>query len=333
MRLFLAGDYRSNTGPAQVTNSLLRAMPSDTLYQKMQHKCFRIFEIILNTCKADVIIYSGLSRQVPLGIKIAHIFHKPVFYLMHGSIKHEGHINHEYSSALLKQEEYVLDQSDYILAVSIPFKNWLKQNYPKLVNKIYHLTNAIDWDLINMPPCTVMRKSMQIMSIGGGMPRKNILSICKAIEKIYSENPSCTIRLLVAGNSGDDLNNIKSYPFVDYVGIIPHEQVLTYMQQSSVYVQNSVFETFGIAPLEALLCGCSLLLSHQTGALSIIPAANEDMIINDAYDINEISRKLSHVLCNPNHEQLLSSVNFETSCPHYRVQELFLLIESLIRIS
>ena len=135
---------------------------------------------------------------------------------------------------------------------------------------------------------------------------------------------------MVAGAEGKDINTIKSYPFVDYIGMIPHEQILTYMQQSALYIQNSVFETFGIAPLEALLCGCNLLLSCHTGALSIIPGALETDIIYDPYDIDEIANKILTLLHNNNQKRLISSINFDTSSPSYRVYELLTLINSLI---
>lgn len=330
MKIFLAGDYYSKTGPAHATKLLLESMPQDTVYQTVRNKLLRIPEILWKTLLADVIIYSGPSRQMILGIKAAHLLHKPTFYIMHGSITHESSINHDNNKRLLDIENFILKHIQYILAVSIPFETWLKKAYPEYQQKIYHLTNAVDWDLLKIPKSQLHRNQNQIMSIGGGMPRKNILSVCKAINQLYLHDNTCNIRFLVAGGDGEDMDAIKSYPFVDYIGTVPHEHILSYMQQSALYIQNSVFETFGLAPLEALLCGCNLLLSCQTGALSIIPGMNKDEVIQDSYNIDELAQKISQQIKNSNHDRLLYSIDFNKTAPQYRVQELLSLIRSLI---
>lgn len=330
MKIFLAGDYYSETGPSNATKTLLQALPQDTLYQKMHNKFLRIPEIIWKTFLSDVIIYSGASFQAVLGITVARLLRKPTFYIMHGSIAYESSINHDLNKKLLSIENFILKHIDYILAVSIPFENWLKERYPEYTPKIYHLINAIDWNLIKAPAIILPRNGNQIMSVGGGMPRKNILSLCKAIEILYQRDPDCKIRLIVAGAGGIDLPAIKAYSFVDYIGLVSHEEVLSYMKQSALYIQNSVFETFGLAPFEALLCGCNLLLSCHTGAISILSGINDNDIIHDPYDINEISNKIEILLRDNNHDCLLSSINFETSSPQYRAQELLDLIYTLI---
>ncbi len=67
------------------------------------------------------------------------------------------------------------------------------------------------------------------------------------------------------------------------------------MKQSDLYIQNSSFETFGLAVCEAIACNCKILLSKHIGALSIIKNLDEDMIINDNTDINEISEKINKI--------------------------------------
>lgn len=330
MKIFLAGDYYSETGPANATKLLLEAMPQNTVYQKVRNKMMRIPEIIWKTIVADVIIYSGPSRQMIFGIQFAHLLRKPTFYIMHGSISHESSINHDVNKRLLYIEYFILKHIRYVLAVSSPFENWLKKTYPEYQQKIYHLTNAVDWELLKMPQSQSHRNQDQIMSIGGGMPRKNILSICKALNQLYQMDNTCCIRFLVAGGNGEDLDAIKSYPFVDYIGTVSREQILASMQQSTLYIQNSVFETFGLAPLEALLCGCNLLLSCHTGAISIIPGIHTDEVVQDPYNIEELAQKILLQFKKSNHDRLLSSIDFKKTVPQYRVQELLSLIKSLI---
>ena len=49
-------------------------------------------------------------------------------------------------------------------------------------------------------------------------------------------------------------------------GALSEEQVLTLFRRSSVYVAASVYEPFGLAPLEAALCGCAVV-ANDIGSL------------------------------------------------------------------
>ena len=59
MRIFLAGDQYSGTGPANVTKYYIDNLPAGTLYQKRRSKIARVPEILINTMRADVVVYSG----------------------------------------------------------------------------------------------------------------------------------------------------------------------------------------------------------------------------------------------------------------------------------
>lgn len=341
IKLFIAGDYWSGTGPANVTKSLIQGNNPCILYQKTKNKLLRIIEIIMKTLRSDAVVYSAFSVQNLWGFAIAKSFHRPSFYLMHGSIDYESFLNGEPQPDMVKQEASMLNAADFILAVSTPFEQWLKQRYPQYCHKIYTLTNGIDWNQLNHERQSNTDKSLiapkklpakvpeQILSIGGGMPRKNILSICKAIAYIYQNNPDCAIKLIVLGSDGNDSAAIRSYPFVEYRGLVSHEEALSCMASSSLFIQNSSFETFGLAPVEALLQGCSLLLSSSVGASSIMANLQEHDIINYPENSQELQEKILFVLQHPNDKRLLKGIDRDSTSIEYRQQELLTLVEAL----
>jgi glycosyltransferase involved in cell wall biosynthesis len=59
-------------------------------------------------------------------------------------------------------------------------------------------------------------------------------------------------------------------------------------------VQNSSFETFGLAVCEALSAGSELLIAKNVGAISVIDNLTEKNIINSPDDIDEIAKKISY---------------------------------------
>ena len=64
------------------------------------------------------------------------------------------------------------------------------------------------------------------------------------------------------------------------------------MSESSLYIQNSLFETFGLAIAEALNCGCKLLISKNVGIIDVLNNINSNEIINNPNDIKEITKKI-----------------------------------------
>lgn len=320
MRIFLVGDYTSGTGPANVTQCLLAALPKDTLYLKTWNKIARTFEILWKTAKADVCLFSGYSRQNILGLKWAGLWHKPTCYLMHGCVEHENEINGVPDDEMSRVERETLRLSDKILAVSAQFEEWLKHTYPAYADKTGHLTNGIDWQRMQERPASIFRDRKQILSVGGGMPRKRIVKICEAVCMLNEKGYDLT--LAVAGDTGPDTEKIRSYSFVKDYGLLGKKEMEQLYCSSGIFVQNSCFETFGLAPLEALLCGCDVLLSKNVGALSVLSGTEPDDIIEDCEDAGEIAEKTERLLKKENHTRLLVELDKESTSWEARALEL-----------
>jgi glycogen synthase len=50
-------------------------------------------------------------------------------------------------------------------------------------------------------------------------------------------------------------------PDLRWAGVLPSAELTSLLQRSAVYVATSRYEPFGLAPLEAALCGCALVIS------------------------------------------------------------------------
>lgn len=314
MRIFVIGDYKSETGPANVTKELIAALPKDTLYLKYMNKALRLLELYIKIPQCDVCVISGHSRQNLIAIEQAAKYGKKVVFLMHGCVEYENEINGVPDEEMAEVERRTLAGADLILAVSRQFEEWLKAHYPEHAAKVSHLTNGIDFSGYNAASdyCATGDGSVTnpyiLMSIGGGMPRKRIVRICEAIELLKERGIYC--KLLVAGAKGLDTERIAAYEFVLDRGLIKHERLLKELKRVKLYIQNSCFETFGLAPFEALINGCDLLLSRHVGALSIFDRGviTEKDIIQDCEDRIEIADKIEHLLKNGNHDRLLAGI-------------------------
>ncbi len=321
MRILVVGDYRTGTGPANVTKSYLACLPENTMKINSTGKLGRVFEILWKSLFANIILCSGYSGQNIVAIRIAHILHKPAAYLMHGCVEHENAINGVPDQKMNEIERKTLKLTDAIIAVSAQFAAWLWEHYPEHMNKIDFVTNGVDWEALEALNANELREPNRIMSIGGGMPRKMIRYICEAIDKLNRER-QMDLKLTVIGDTGYDTREINGYSFVENLGLVPFEETVRLLYQSRLFIQNSCFETFGLAPIEALACGCDLLLSDRIGARFVLKGLQDEDLIHDYSNADEIAEKIQNRLQCGNHERLQSSIHKESTSWEARTRQL-----------
>ena len=335
MKVFVIGDYRTGTGPANVTKEYLLRFPENTARLIFKSKPLRAIEIIFKMPFCSVVLISGYSRQNLLALKWAGVLNKPCAYLMHGCVEHENAINDCVNETMSLTERKTMEKSDAIYAVSNRFAAWLKTNYPEYSDKISAAVNGVDTRLIeNMDGFHGIkaggRDKNMIFTIGGGMPRKKIKHICAAVELINRKAGEPGLRLVVAGDKGKDDEAINSYPFVENIGLVDSAITKGLYREASLFVQNSCFETFGLAPMEALVNGCSILVSKETGAIELFRELEDGDVIDNWYDDAEIAFKIEALLKKGNASRLTQSFDKESSSWEERTMELWKKLQDLL---
>ena len=108
-----------------------------------------------------------------------------------------------------------------------------------------------------------------IICVGRIEPRKNQLSIIKAIEKLRSELNK-DIKLVFVGFLGENKHfeyahkfhkELKNKKWITHVQNVPYQQMVGYYKNAKVCVSASWFETTGLTSLEALFCGTNAVAS------------------------------------------------------------------------
>ncbi|MDO4188773.1 MAG: glycosyltransferase, partial [Lachnospiraceae bacterium] len=122
---------------------------------------------------------------------------------------------------------------------------------------------------------------------------------------------------------------IGKYPFVKNLGLVSPEKKEELFRECGIFIQNSCFETFGLAPVEALCAGMSVLCSKVCGVLDLFSSADSHDIIDNYSDADEIAEKIQYIMENPNREKLLRDIDFNTMSWEARTEE---LIEKLGQI-
>lgn len=300
-KIYFMGDFCSTTGPAIVNKNYYPYMKEVSYICRTNSKIIRPLHFAFYIMRCDSLLISGLSKFHIKAAKIAKKMNKNVVYLMHGYNKVEYKLDEVTIEKrfLRETEDEMLETANKIICVSERFCEYMKKERKDIAIKFDFVNNGIE--IINNKVKKEKKNDeiFTIISVGGGMRRKNNLSICKAINEIKDNE----IKFIVIGVLGKDGEKIKKYNFVEYYEYLPHENVLKKMFESDLYIQNSYFETFGLAIIEAIMMKCKILISKNIGALSIIDNINEDDIINNNEDINEIKDKIINSLQNINKKQ------------------------------
>jgi glycosyltransferase involved in cell wall biosynthesis len=135
-----------------------------------------------------------------------------------------------------------------------------------------------------------------ILYVGGFSPRKNIIGLLNAFEKLLSKT-SKDLKLVIAGTKGKSYKDYKCCAEklhirdkVIFPGFIPVNHMPYLYNSAKLFVYLSLYEGFGLPPIEAMACGVPVVSSNVTSLPEILKDCsllvnprNEDDIYNSLY--------------------------------------------------
>lgn len=324
MKLFIIGDFVSNTGPA-IVNKNIKKNIKQAYYSKEISKKRRIMEMVKVIPNVDTILLCDYSKANILAILIAKLFKKKIFYLMHGFIKYENQLNGNEKRINDIIEKYIMKNVTKVYCVSKKTMLHMKSVYPEIEKQFDYAYNGIDFTKIlyekNKYKCNNKQNNV-IISTGGSLPLKCNINVCKAIRELNGKGNN--LKYVIVGKMESGFKEeIKEFEFVECVGEIEYSKSIEKMCESRIYIQNSKFETFGLAVMESLICGCDLLISKNIGCIDLIKSIEDDDIINDVDSIDEIAKKIENLIKKSNNLKLMNSINQQENDVSRRGKELF----------
>jgi len=136
-----------------------------------------------------------------------------------------------------------------------------------------------------------------ILYVGTLEPRKNIPNLIRAYCKIKDKLP---YKLIITGKKGwkykpifDLISELKLEDDVIFTGYIPEEDLPALYNGASAFVFPSLYEGFGLPPLEAMACGCPVITSNTSSLPEVVGDAG---IMVDPNDVDELAKQIERVL-------------------------------------
>lgn len=118
-----------------------------------------------------------------------------------------------------------------------------------------------------------------LLYVGTIEPRKNLLTLVRAFEAVMSRRKS-RLQLVIAGRKGwmvDDLFAcVKRSPVASsiiFTGYLSDDQLAALYSSCTLFVYPSLYEGFGLPPLEAMACGAPVIASRIPSIAEVVGAA------------------------------------------------------------
>jgi len=129
-----------------------------------------------------------------------------------------------------------------------------------------------------------------ILVVGSIDQRKNIHRLIQAFNKVNNNN----IKLLVAGDISSIFNNndndsLKSNEKIIFLGRVSDDDLATLYTNALLFVYPSLYEGFGIPPLEAMYYNCPTIVSNIESLKEI---CGEASLFVNPYNIDDIAKKI-----------------------------------------
>jgi len=148
-----------------------------------------------------------------------------------------------------------------------------------------------------------------ILFVGTVEPRKNLLTLARAFERIPQ------IQLVIAGQKGwlsDDLmaflNGSDIHDRVLFTGHLSDDDLRALYSSCRVFVYPSLYEGFGLPLLEAMSCGAPVVTSNVGSILETVGTAAR---LISPTNIDDLAQAITTLLNAPREREHLSSAGLE----------------------
>lgn len=196
-----------------------------------------------------------------------------------------------------------------VLTVSEASRRDILRFYPATdPDKVLVVPNAIDEYLLHAPhPDEIERvreryqiRGRVVLYAGNIKPHKNLDRLIEAFGKLRASPGFEDLRLLIIGEE------VNRYPSlrrtvegagvrqdVRFFGFVPDHTLAALYRLASVFAFPSLYEGFGLPPLEAMACGTPVVTSQISSLPEVVGDA---AVLVDPYEVDDIAAGLRRVL-------------------------------------
>jgi len=194
-------------------------------------------------------------------------------------------------NAVKRKANFVICVSEFTAKELVRLIGFEKQKL-----KIVHNGVNNKWSKVikRISPCT----KPYIIYVGNVKPHKNLVRLIQAFETLIFQIPH---NLIIIGKkdgfiTDDKLVKLYANKLADrvhFTGFVTEEILYQYIINADALVLPSLYEGFGLPPLEAMACGCPCVVSNIA---SLPEVCGDAALYCDPYDVKDIASKIEIVI-------------------------------------
>jgi len=145
-----------------------------------------------------------------------------------------------------------------------------------------------------------------LLYVGNVKPHKNLRRLIDAYKLLHDEN-RINVPLKIVGEAERFITGMPELKeeiasslwsrWIEFTGWIDDRMLKDCYRQATALVQPSLYEGFGLPPLEAMACGCPCVVSN---AASLPEVCGDAALYCNPYDVNDIADKIYKVINDAN---------------------------------
>lgn len=164
---------------------------------------------------------------------------------------------------------------------------------------------AVDETFSNLPEEVIRDENRHredyILYVGSLEPRKNITTLLQGYESLRESYPDLKTKLVLIGGESPLFANarlsVKRYKDdIIFKGFVSDEELSQYYLQAKVVAYPSLYEGFGLPPLEAMACGTPVVTSSTSSLPEVVGDA---ALMVSPYDYKQLGEALARVILDP----------------------------------
>jgi len=204
----------------------------------------------------------------------------------------------------------LLRNTDRIVAISENTRRDLIEYYQLPAEKIQVIYPAVSSEFRRDVPTEAVRRVLQktgicppyVLSVGGLATHKNVYTALRAFCSLVDRGDLTGHTFVIVG--GDfhtpadhrlrELAAERDGDSVLLAGVVAEEDLPAVYAGASLFVYPSLYEGFGIAPLEAMACGVPVLASRSGSLPEVL--ADAALVVEDVTDVEAVAEGMLRLL-------------------------------------
>jgi glycosyltransferase involved in cell wall biosynthesis len=140
-----------------------------------------------------------------------------------------------------------------------------------------------------------LRPHSYLLTVGSHSPHKNLAVVAEAVERLGSRE----FDVVVAGGANPRVfrtGTIRWGPGVKLTGYVSEGELRALYENAGCFIYPSLYEGFGLPPLEAMSCGCPVIVSQ---AASLPEVCGNAAVYTDARSAGSVADSITRVMHDP----------------------------------